>query len=133
MSNERNDEYITLINHLEILKTGKYDNKFICTLHDTNLYYKENIIFDMEDIKQVKIKDLLYLIIDIDYKKKKIYYCLKTKELLENIFEYIEDDTNYPERININEKKKKKKIVIYDSDSDDDIEIKICKRKLIKN
>ena len=66
-------------------------------------------------------------------RKKKIYYCLKTKELLENIFEYIEDDTNYPERININEKKKKKKIVIYDSDSDDDIAIKICKRKLIKN
>jgi hypothetical protein len=124
-----NSEYITLLNHLEILKTGKYDNKFIYTLHNSNLYYKENIIFDMEDKKQIKIKDLLYSILEIDYKKKKIYYCLKTKDLLQNIFDYIEDDTNYQEK----KMKKKKIIVINDSDSDDDIEIKICKRKLIKN
>lgn len=121
-----NDEYNNLIANLEILKTGKYNNNFVSKLHDVNLYYKQNILFDIEDKKQIEIKDLLYTIINIDFKKKKFYYCLKTKELLQNILEYIENN----DIVTKGKKPKKHKIIIDDSD-DEDIVIKICKRKKV--
>lgn len=118
-----NDEYENLIYNLEILKSGNYDNNFVSKLYDTNLYYKQNILFDIEDKKQIEIKNLLYTIFNIDFKKKKFQYCLATKKLLQNILNYIE---NYEDEI----KPKKHKIIIDDSD-DDDIEIKICKKKYL--
>jgi hypothetical protein len=117
---DKTDEYIILNDNLKALKTGKNDSKFVKDLHNLNLYYKENIIFDMNDNKQVIIKTLLENIISIDLNKK-LYYCLKTKELLQNIFDYIES----PE-----EKTKKKKIILDEDDDEDDLII--IKKKIKK-
>ena len=86
------DEYDILLQNIEMLKNNKcYTKSFAKKLHQKNLQYKKDIIFQTGDDEQIKIKNQIRKCLEFNPSIDNVLYCLKTKKLLNTILNFLKN------------------------------------------